>query len=231
MSEKTSVPTHIGFVLDGNRRWAREHNLPLVEGHRQGLEVFKDVSLAAFDRGVKVVSAYIFSTENWKRTEEEVSYLMALVIKAVEKHLKTFDEAGIRLVHIGSREGVSQKVLDAIDKSVQKTKDNKKGTLALCFNYGGKPEIVDAVKEIVTAGIKAEDVSAELIEQKLYASEIPLLDLLIRTSGEHRTSGFMMWRADYAELMFVDKNWPDFGVEDLDEALSEYKQRNRRFGA
>lgn len=230
MSDQNSLPVHIGFVLDGNRRWAREHNLPLVEGHRQGLEAFKNVSLAAFERGVKVVSAYIFSTENWKRTEEEVSYLMALVIKAVEKHLKTFDEAGIRLVHVGSREGVSQKVLDAIDKSVEKTKDNTNGTLALCFNYGGKPEIVNAVKQIVAAGTRAEDVSAALIEQKLYAPEIPPLDLLIRTSGEHRTSGFMMWRSDYAELMFVDKNWPDYSIEDLDGALEEYKQRNRRFG-
>lgn len=230
MTESKPIPAHIGLILDGNRHWAREHNVPLVEGHRQGLEAFKDVALAAFDRGVKYISAYIFSTENWKRTEEEVKYLMDLVIKGIEKHLKTFDEAGIRLVHVGSREGVSDKVLMAIDQSVEKTKNNKNGTLALCFNYGGKPEIVDALKQIISSGIQPEDVTTKLIEQNLYANEIPPLDLLIRTSGEHRTSGFMLWRSDYAELIFVDKYWPDFTPNDLDEALKEYSARERRFG-
>ncbi len=225
------VPAHIGLILDGNRRWAREKGLPLVEGHRQGLEVFKNVSLAAFDRGASYVSAYIFSTENWNRAEEEVSYLMSLVIKGIEKHLKTFHKAGIKLVHLGSRDGLSDKVLKAIDKSIALTKNNKNGTLALCFNYGGKQEVVDAVKQIIAIGTSPADVTEQLIEQNLYSSEVPGIDLLIRTSGEKRLSGYMLWRSDYAELVFADKNWPDFSVEDLDRAIEEYKNRERRFGA
>ncbi len=223
-----SVPRHVGIILDGNRRWAKAQGLSAVEGHRRGMEVFKDVSLAAFDRGVQYVSAYIFSTENWKRTEEEVSYLMGLVVKAVEKHLDTFHDAGIRLVHMGSRENLNTKVLEAIDRSVAKTKENKRGTLALCFNYGGHQEIVDAVQSIVDAGEKT--ITKETIAAAMYVPEVPPCDLIIRTSGEQRLSGFMLWRSEYAELKFVDKHWPDFTVADLDDVLEEYKNRERRVG-
>lgn len=229
MSEtKSKQLRHLGLILDGNRRWARAQGLPVLEGHRRGMEVFKDVSLAAFDQGVTYVSAYIFSTENWSRTQEEVSYLMGLVVKAVEKHLATFHEANIRLVHLGSRQNLDKKVLAAIDRSVEQTKDNTRGTLALCFNYGGHQEIVDAVQGLVNEGNAA--VTKELIEQHLYASDVPPIDLLIRTSGEHRTSGYMLWRADYAELIFTDTLWPDFTVGELEGLFDEYKKRNRRFG-
>ncbi len=222
------IPKHVGIILDGNRRWAKAQGLPAVEGHRKGMEVFKDVSLAAFDRGVHYVSAYIFSTENWKRTEEEVSYLMGLVVKAVEKHLDTFHDAGIRLVHMGSRENLNAKVLEAIDRSVAKTAENKRGTLALCFNYGGHQEIVDAVQSIVDSG--ETSISKETISAAIYVPEVPPCDMIIRTSGEQRLSGFMLWRSEYAELKFVDKHWPDFSVDDLDDALEEYKNRERRVG-
>lgn len=223
-----TVPKHVGFILDGNRRWARAKGLQAIEGHRQGMEVIKDISLAAFDRGVEFVSAYVFSTENWQRAEEEVSYLMGLVIKAVEKHLDTFHDAGIRLVHVGSRENLNEKVLAAIDRSVEKTKDNTRGTLALCFNYGGHQEIVDAFGKLAAEG--HQTVSAELINGALYAPEVPPCDLIIRTSGEHRLSGFMLWRSEYAELYFVEKHWPDFTTKDLNEALQEYQTRERRVG-
>lgn len=223
------VPKHVGFILDGNRRWARAQGLQPVEGHRQGMEVIKDISLAAFDRGVLFVSAYVFSTENWKRTEEEVSHLMGLVIKAVEKHLDTFHDADIRLVHLGSREDLNDKVLAAIDRAVEKTKGNTRGTLALCFNYGGHQEIVDAFESLAADGHKT--ITKELVSNVLYAPEVPPCDLIVRTSGEHRLSGFMLWRSEYAELYFVDKHWPDFTVSDLDDALDEYKKRDRRVGA
>jgi undecaprenyl diphosphate synthase len=228
MSAKAQKLTHLGIILDGNRRWARAQGLPVVEGHRKGLEVFKDVSLAAFDRGVEVVSAYIFSTENHNRPQDEVSYLMKLVVKAVEKHLDTFHDAGIKLVHLGSRERLSSTVLDAIDRSVEKTKKNTKGTLALCFNYGGQQEIIDAVNAAVQGGQKKLD--AKTIEQHLYANKVPPVDLILRTSGEQRTSGFMLWRAAYAEMLFVQKMWPDFTVEDLDVAIECYENRERRYG-
>ncbi len=224
----TPLPTHIGFIIDGNRRWAKERGLPTLEGHRKGMEVFKDMSLEAFDSGVKYVSAYIFSTENWKRTQEEVSYLMGMVTKAVEKHLDTFHKAGIKLVMLGQRDGLDSKVLQAVDRAVEKTKDNVRGTLGLCFNYGGQQEIVDAAQALADAG---KMITVESLSQHMYASEMPAVDLIIRTSGENRLSGFMLWRSAYSELYFVDKNWPAFTSEDLQKALLEYGHRARRFGA
>jgi undecaprenyl diphosphate synthase len=221
---------HLGIILDGNRRWAKAQSLPVVEGHKQGMEVFKEVSLAAFDRGIQYVSAFIFSTENWARTEEEVSYLMGLVSRAVEKHLDTFHKANIRLVHLGSRKGLNKKVLAAIDTSVAKTKNNKRGTLALCFNYGGYQEIADAASKALKTNKGGEEIKPENIEQNLYSPDIPPIDLLIRTSGEERISGFMLWRAAYAELMFTNTLWPDFTASELDSMLGQYKKRSRRFG-
>src|SRR3990167_4459256 len=184
--------------------------MPTLEGHRQGAEAFRNVALAAFDRGVTYVSAYAFSTENWQRTKEEVGYLMKLLMKAVEKHLSTFDEANIRVVVLGSRDSLGKDVLKAIDKTEQKTKDNTRGTLALCFNYGGHEELVDAFKHLLAQDIQPQDVTSDVIAEALYCPDVPQIDLLIRTSGERRTSGFMMYRAEYAELYFTDVLWPDF---------------------
>ncbi len=227
MTEAATVPNHIGYILDGNRRWAKQHAKPALEGHRQGLEAFKNVALASFDRGIKVVSAYIFSTENWQRTQEEVSYLMRLVVKGVEKHLTTFHEAGIRLVMLGSRDGLDAKILQTIDRAVQATKDNTKGTLAICFNYGGQQEIVDAANRAVAA---RQPVTIQSLQANLYEPDLPAVDLIIRTSGEQRLSNFMLWRAAYSELYFTSTLWPDFSEADLDQALTEYQQRQRRYG-
>lgn len=224
------IPTHVGLILDGNRRWAKERGLPTLEGHRQGAETFRKISLTAFDRGVKYVSAYTFSTENWQRTEEEVGYLMKLLIKAVEKHLKSFHEAGIKVVVLGRREGLDKNVLKAIEKTEQLTRNNTRGTLALCFNYGGKAEIVDAVKKIVASGAAPNDVDVDTLTANMYSPEVPEIDLLIRTSGERRTSGFMLYRSEYAELYFTDTMWPDFDESELDKAITDYTQRKRRFG-
>lgn len=226
----SNVPIHLGLILDGNRRWARAKRLPTLEGHRQGAEALKIVALAAFGRGVECVSVYAFSTENWKRTDEEVGYLMTLLLKAIEKHLQTFHAAGIRIVVLGTREGLDQKVLNALNKVEARTADNTKGTLALCLNYGGHQEIVDAMKSLANQGVKAEDITPEVVVSALYHPEVPAIDLLVRTSGEHRTSGFMLYRSDYAELYFTDVLWPDFDEEELDKALQEYSRRKRRFG-
>lgn len=231
MGDSNSVlPTHVGIILDGNRRWAKAHGLSTVDGHKQGAEVFKTVSIAAFDAGVRYLSAYVFSTENWNRTKEEVSFIMKLVVRAVELHLDEFHSKNIKIVVVGSLKNVSKTVLKAIQRTEQKTAKNTGGTLALCFNYGGKSEIVDAVKQIVASGVSPQDVTQELIDASIYHPEIPPLDLIIRTSGEKRTSGFMLWRSDYAELLFVDKMWPDFTVNDLNDAFADYANRQRRFG-
>ena len=226
----TQVPKHLGLILDGNRRWATEHGLPTLDGHQQGAEALKTVALAAFERGIEYVSAYAFSTENWQRTEEEVGYLMKLFMKAVELHLDTFHKADIRIVILGRREGLSESVLKAFDRTEEKTRENTQGTLALCVNYGGQEELVDAVKRLVANGTPANEIDRQMLESVLYHPEIPGIDLLIRTSGEHRTSGFMLYRSDYAELYFTDVMWPDFTEPELNLALQEYTTRKRRFG-
>lgn len=217
----------MGIILDGNRRWAKAQNLPIRDGHRRGLDVFKEVSLAAFDRGVNYVSAYIFSTENWKRTQDEVSFLMGLVVKGVEKTLDEFHQANIKLLMLGSREGLDTKVLQTIDAATAKTKDNTGGTLALCFNYGGHQEIVTAAQSLAEKG---EAITVESLSGAVYEPSVPPADLIIRTSGEQRLSGFMLWRSDYAELYFTETLWPDFTVGELDQAIADYAERQRRFG-
>lgn len=226
-----AVPRHVGIILDGNRRWAKANSMSSLEGHREGAEAFKKVALGAFDLGVEYLSAFVFSTENWKRTEEEVGYLMNLVTKAVEKYLKTFHEAGIKIVVLGRRQGIPAAVLKAIDRTEDKTKNNTRGVLALCFNYGGEEELVDVVRTAVKEQPDAEMVTSEYISSKLYAPEVPQLDLVIRTSGEQRLSGFMLYRSAYAELYFTDKLWPDFAVQDFKQALDWYGTRQRRFGS
>ncbi|MBA3758495.1 di-trans,poly-cis-decaprenylcistransferase [Candidatus Saccharibacteria bacterium] len=231
MSDNAAIPIHMGLVLDGNRRWAKQNGLPVVQGHRHGMDVLKDISFHAFERGVKYLSAFVFSTENWQRAEEEVNYLMDLTVKAVEKYLDEFHERGIKVIIMGRRSGVRQKVLDAIDRTEEKTKDNTGGTLVLCFNYGGREELVDAVQNIVAEGHSASDVTLDTLWSSLYRPEIPDIDLLIRTSGEQRTSGFMLYRAAYAELKFLDKLWPDFTTTDFDDCMKDYVNRERRFGS
>jgi undecaprenyl diphosphate synthase len=224
------VPTHLGLILDGNRRWAKERGLKTLEGHRQGAEAFKNVALAAFDRGVKYVSAFAFSTENWQRTEEEVGYLMRLFVKAVEKHLDTFHQADIRIVILGRMNELPDDVRKALEKTEAKTRDNTRGTLAICVNYGGQEELVDAMKKLVASGTPAPEVDKDAIHRALYHPEVPGIDLLIRTSGERRTSGFMLYRSEYAELYFTETMWPDFDDTGLDKALADYANRKRRFG-
>lgn len=231
MSDTATLPSHIGLILDGNRRWAKSKGLATVEGHRKGMDALRDVSFHAFEQGITYITAYVFSVENWQRAEEEVSYLMNLTIKAIEKYLDEYHKRGIRLLMLGRHEGVRKSVLDAITRAEQKTADNTKGTLALCFNYGGREEIVDAVKTMMVDGVDYDDITPERFQKYLYHPELPDMDLLIRTSGEERTSGFMLYRAAYAELLFVDTLWPDFTVKDFDAAVTTYIERERRFGA
>lgn len=224
------LPNHVGIILDGNRRWAEANGLKTLEGHRRGSEVFKEVSLGLFDRGVRYVSAYIFSTENWQRKAEEVNYLMRLVIKAVEIHLDDYHKKNIRVRVLGSRDNLKKAVLKAIERTEEKTAHNTGGELALCFNYGGRQEIVDATKKIVATGIAPSEIDENLFASQLYAPDFPDIDLLVRTSGEQRLSGFMLWRASYAELAFTPTYWPDMTPNEFDSLLDNYSERKRRFG-
>ena len=234
-SEK-NLPTHIGFIVDGNRRWAKERNLPTLAGHTKGFEIVEDVAIEAVNRGVKFVSFYLFSTENWNRTEAEVSYLMDLVRKNIVRLTKKLKKENIRVALFGRQERVPEDIWEAIKKSEEETKDGTKGTVGICFNYGGHHEIADAVTKIIAeraANPSAFDdaVTPEDIERHLYYPDAPACDLIIRTSGEQRLSGFMLWRAAYSELMFYDKYFPDLDPKkDLDVFLAEYASRHRRFG-
>ena len=230
MQAKGTAPCHIGYIVDGNRRWAKSHGLPKYEGHLAGYNAIKDVARATFDAGVEYVSAYIFSTENWQRSQDEVGRLMGLVLRLLSSDLPEFHKHNIRLKILGSRDGVDAKILTAIDNAEAETANNTAGTLALCFNYGGQLEIADACKQIINSGVQASEVTPELIAQNLYAPEVPPLDVVVRTSGEQRLSNFMLWRAAYSELMFIDKPWPDITPEDVELIIEEFNGRSRRFG-
>ena len=225
-----ALPQHIGYIIDGNRRWAKQHGLPTYEGHLAGYNALKDILLETLSRGVKYASAYVFSTENWKRSEEEVGHLMGLLLKILEADVPIFVEHNVRLRVVGSREGLSEAIINAIDRAEATTAELDGGELLLCLNYGGQLEIADAVKEIIRSGVSADDVTPELIAQHLYAPEVPPCDIIVRTSGEQRLSNFMLWRSAYSELYFIDKNWPDMRTEDVDDILEEYARRNRRLG-
>jgi undecaprenyl diphosphate synthase len=224
------LPTHLGLILDGNRRWARSEGMPQLEGHRLGYQNLHPITVHAVDRGVKFVSAYVFSTENWNRTQEEVSYLMDLVVWVSRHEVKKYKKDGIRIVFLGSRVRLSAKVLDAVESAEDETKDNTRGTLALCLNYGGHTEIAEGVARMIQDGVRPEDVTPEKVADYLYHPELPPCDLIIRTSGEMRLSNFMLWRAAYAELYFAPMPWPAYTPEDLDLALEEYSGRQRRLG-
>jgi undecaprenyl diphosphate synthase len=225
-----NVPKHIGFIVDGNRRWAKKHGLPAYEGHLAGYNVLQEVAKATFDAGVEFVSFYAFSTENWKRSEDEVKKLMGLVLKSLLADLPIFEENNIKLKILGSRENVNERILKAIDEAEAKTANNTAGTLAVCFNYGGQLEIVDAVKKIVQSGASVDEITTELIGKNLYVPEVPPVDLIVRTSGEQRISNFMLWRAAYSEILFFDKMWPDMTKDDITDIIKEYNKRSRRFG-
>jgi undecaprenyl diphosphate synthase len=229
--DSSTIPTHLGLILDGNRRWAREKGLRPFEGHRRGYLKLKKIAEAAFDRGVSYVSAFVFSTENWSRSEEEVTYLMDLIHWVATHELNALHKRNIRIIFIGTEKGLSKRIRDDIKAGEKKTANNTGGTLVLCLNYGGQQELTDAFASLIRSGTTADEITPELISQHLYDPSIPPLDLIIRTSGEQRLSGFMLWSAAYAELKFVLKYWPAFTVTDLEDALRDYAGRRRRFGS
>lgn len=231
MTEQTDmVPQHLGLILDGNRRWAREHGLPVIEGHRQGVKTLKKVLKSSIKHGVRYVSAYVFSTENWKRDRDEVQALMKLIMWVLKHEIKELDREGIRLRVVGSKLKLGHALAKAIHEAEELTKDNDRGTLLLCLDYGGQQEIVDAVKRISELGYPAEEINSELIGKFLYAPDVPPVDLVIRTSGEQRISNFMLWESAYSEFLFEKANWPDFDEKRLESAFEEYASRHRRYG-
>ncbi len=230
MNETAIVPLHVGFIMDGNRRWARAHGLPTYEGHLAGYNSFKEVVEATFNQGVKYLTFYAFSTENWKRDADEVSYLMKVLVMAVNKELKRSIKNGIRIRFLGRRDIVDAKVLKAMEKAEAATQDLTSGTLCVCLDYGGQQEIADAAKRCVEDGLAASEITPEAISQRLYAADVPPIDLLVRTSGEQRISNFMLWRIAYSEFLFIQKHWPEMTKQDVIDIIETYGRRSRRFG-
>jgi undecaprenyl diphosphate synthase len=230
LDKQSTIPRHLGLILDGNRRWAKEQGLPTFEGHRKGYDNLRTILDYALDQGVQYVSAYVFSTENWQRTKLEVKYLMDLLLKMLTRDVQELHAKGIRIVWLGSERELSPKVRKAITAAVELTRDNTHGTFAICLNHGGHREVTEAVQRLVIDGVPAEQIDETKIASYLDVPELPPIDLIIRTSGEQRLSNFMLWRAAYSELLFTDTLWPAFTVAEFDTMLEQYAQRGRRFG-
>lgn len=229
--EKQKIPIHVGLIMDGNRRWAKERHLPSFEGHLKGYEKLKLISDSFFSRGVSVVSVYAFSTENWERPQEEVNFLMKLLSRAIKEELDRAREKDYRVLVSGRIEDLPGDLPDACNEIITKTKSGKAGILNICVNYGGRAEIVDAIKKMIKNKITEDQAHEGMIKKYLYQSELPDPDIIIRTSGEKRLSGFQLWESAYSELMFLDKYWPEMEESDVDKIIEEYSRRNRRFGA
>ena len=233
--EQKNLPKHIAIIMDGNRRWARNKGLPVALGHKEGAKTLEKIVRYAKNIGIKYITVYAFSTENWKRSEEEVSTLMNLMMNYLESYSKRADSENIKVQILGNRQGLSDKMNDLIEKCMERTKDNTGITFNIALNYGGRDEILGAVKNIAEKiqnnEMKIEDITEQTISDNLYTKGQPDPDLLIRTSGEIRLSNFLPWQLVYSEFVFVDKTWPDFSEKDLDEAIEEYQKRNRKFGA
>jgi len=224
------IPRHIGIIMDGNGRWAKRRGLPRLAGHSAGTEKIKEIVQAASDFGVEALTLYAFSTENWGRPSTEVSGLMRLVAETLNRELENMKQQGVKFQHSGSLAEIEPDLAQLIRHGVEETKENDTIVLNIAFNYGGRAEIVKAVREIVAAGIPAERVTEALIDQHLYTAGLPDPDLIIRTAGEFRLSNFLIWQAAYAEFYSTPVFWPDFTPEHLAEAIRAYAKRERKFG-
>lgn len=222
MDYKNSIPHHIAIIMDGNRRWAKKRGLPASLGHKKGYENFKKIAEACYKMGVKILTVYAFSTENWKRSKTEVSFLMNLFENVLKNELNFFRDKKVKFNAIGQIKRLPDKLQKLVSEAMNETKNNKGGVLNLAMSYGGRAEILDAVKKSIKEKKSFEDC--------LYTAGQPDPDLLIRTGGEMRLSGFLPWQSVYSELYFSEKMWPDFSEKDLMLAIKEFQNRKRRFG-
>lgn len=225
--DKTNLPMHIGIIMDGNGRWAKKRRMPRNVGHRAGAEVLKKITTYADEIGIKAITAYTFSTENWKRPQAEIDGIMSLLREYLLDYKKNLGDKNAVIKVIGDRSVLDRDIIELIAKTEDFTKDNTGVVLSLAINYGGQDEIVRAAKQVVADG---EEITAENINKNLYTSHLPPVDLIIRPSGEKRLSNFMLWQAAYAEFWYDDILWPDFTIEKFNEAIIDFQQRNRRFG-
>lgn len=229
MAENEILPVHVGIIMDGNGRWAKKRGLPRTAGHVQGAKTFKKCVEACRKRRIKVVTFYAFSTENWKRPASEVNAIMKLFSQYLDDAMEMTKE-NAKFIFLGDPAPLSDELKRKIEKVTLASQNHEGIVCCIAINYGGRDDIVHAVRKIASEGLSPEEITEETIEQRLYTSGLPPVDLIIRPSGEQRLSNFLIWQAAYAEYVFMDVLWPDFGEKDLDFALSEYAKRNRRYG-
>lgn len=224
-----NTPNHLAIILDGNRRWAKLRGLKTLEGHKKGFETLIDLVKHCKKRNIKILSVFAFSTENFKRTKEEIDYLMNLFITGFKSKKKELEKENIKVIFSGKKDNLNQEVIKIMDELTELTKDKAGPIFNICLNYGGRQEIIDALKKLIKENININEITEETVNKYLY-QDLPPIDYLIRTSGEVRISNFMLWQLSYAEMYFTEIMFPDFNEERLDEALIEYEKRNRRFG-
>ncbi len=224
------VPRHVGVIMDGNGRWARQRGLPRIAGHRAGTENLRRVLRAAVEFGIEFLTIYAFSTENWGRPESEVRGLLSILRRVIDREVPELHKQGVRLRHLGRLERIPPELERRIQEAIELTKDNDRLVLNIAFNYGGRAEIVDAVRQIIAEGVSAKRLDEDVIDGHLYTAGQPDPDLIIRTSGEMRLSNFLIWQAAYAEFYTTPTLWPDFDKDELYEALQDFNRRERRYG-
>ena len=225
-----AVPRAVAIIMDGNSRWAADRGLSVAEGHREGTRALRRTVEAAIDLGIKSLTVYAFSTENWLRPPEEVEALMEIFGETIRRELPDLAEQGVRTRFVGRRDRVAPELLEQMAELERETADRDRLDLWIAFDYGGRAELAEAARKIVAEGIRPDEIDEDVVALHLYAPELPDPDLLVRTSGELRISNFLLWQLAYSELVFTDRRWPDFGPEDLREAVAEYAARRRRFG-
>ncbi len=224
------VPAHVAIIMDGNGRWAKQRGLPRLAGHRAGTENLREILRAAVEFGIKILTIYAFSTENWGRPEEEVAGLMHILNDVIDRELADLNREGVQLRHLGDPSRLPRDLQEKVREAIKLTQHNDRLILNVAFNYGGRAEIVHAIQEIVRNGHRPEEITEELVSHYLYTGELRDPDLIVRTSGELRLSNFLIWQSAYAEYYFAPVYWPDFNREELRKALLHYAQRDRRFG-
>ncbi|MCC7021716.1 MAG: di-trans,poly-cis-decaprenylcistransferase [Thermomicrobiales bacterium] len=226
----TRIPRHVAIIMDGNGRWAAQRGLPRLSGHDRGTSNIRRITTAAAELGIEYLTLWAFSTDNWRRPQDEIDGILRILAEVIERELDELDRQGARLRHIGSLEGLAPDLQTAVRSAIERTKTNDRLTLTLAFNYSGRQELLAAIKSLVESGVSADAIDEATIQKHLFTHDLPDPDLIIRTSGECRISNFLLWQSAYSELFFTPTLWPDFGAEGLLEAVREFGRRERRFG-
>lgn len=224
------IPRHIAFIMDGNGRWAEKRGLPRHKGHEAGVKNIRPIIKYLGQHGIEYITLYTFSTENWNRPDDEVNGLFHLLEEVIQEESRELHENNVRILHIGSLKGITSKLKKSINEAIDLTSENTGLTVGVAFNYGGRAEIIEAVRRLIVDGVQPQKIDENLFEQYLYTADFPEVDMVIRTGGEFRTSNFLIWQAAYSEYYFTSILWPDFNEKNLKKALSTYSRRQRRFG-